>query len=258
MHRTARCLVLSLITVLVLPAVAAAQGEEKPATGYVYSTYFECEVSRQWRADEIMKSLIAPAYDAAVEKGQLASWGWLAHHTGGKWRRVLYYSAPTVEALLAAQEAIDAATGQANPDADREFGSICGAHEDYIWQVGTSSRGMGLIPVDRGEVGFSVYLECEMGEEERADEIVATVFAPIYNRHVADGTLASWGWLKHHVGGEWRRLLTMTGTDHASLLAARDAIIDEMVGKHEAVTKEYDDICDSHQDYMWNIVHETP
>lgn len=105
---------------------------------------------------------------------------------------------------------------------------------------------------------YSTYFECEMGEQERADEIMATVFAPIYNRHVADGTIASWGWLKHHVGGEWRRLLTMTGKDHVSLLAARDAIIDEMVSKHEAETKEYDDICDSHQDYMWDIVHETP
>jgi len=258
MSRVLRCLIVMAAAAATLPAVVGAQAEDKPATGYVYTTYFECEVSRQWRADEIMTSLFAPAYDAAVEKGQLASWGWLAHHTGGKWRRALYYSAPTIEALLAAPEAVRGATRETNPDADREFGAICGAHEDYIWQVGASSRGMGLVPVDRGEVGFSVYLECEMGEEERADEIMATVFAPIYNRHVAEGRLASWGWLKHHVGGEWRRLLTLTGTDHVSLLAARDAIIEEMVAKHEAVTKEYDDICDSHQDYMWNIVHETP
>lgn len=258
MTRTVRRLAITLIAALVLPAVAGAQSEEKPPTGYVYTTYFECEVDRQWRADEIMKSVMAPAWDAAVEKGQAVSWGWLAHHTGGTWRRALYYSAPTLEALLAAPVGVRAATAEANANANREFAAICGAHEDYIWQVGTSSRGMGLVAVDRGEAGFSVYLECEIGEEERADEIVTTVFAPIYNRHVAEGNIASWGWLKHHVGGEWRRLLTMTGKDHLSLLTARDAIIEEMISKHGAETDEYDDICDSHQDYMWDIVHETP
>ena len=97
--RGMKVLSIVILAVLCLPAVARAQDEEAK-TSYVYATYFQCEVSKQWRADEIANSVFAPAYNAAVEDGTISSWGWLAHHTGGHWRRVLYYTAPGVDALL--------------------------------------------------------------------------------------------------------------------------------------------------------------
>ena len=50
----------------------------------------------------------------------------------------------------------------------------------------------------------------------------------------------------------------MTGADHKTILAARGKIIEEIFEKHEEVVKEYSSICTTHQDYLWNIVQETP
>jgi hypothetical protein len=41
--------------------------------------------------NEIFELAYLPAFEAAVADGTITSFGWLAHHTGGKWRRVLYH-----------------------------------------------------------------------------------------------------------------------------------------------------------------------
>lgn len=64
-------------------------------------------------------------------------------------------------------------------DADGEddgFRTTCPRHEDYIWQVDNGSSGE-----KRGEAGFSVYHVCDVGREDRADEIIAEHVAPILN-----------------------------------------------------------------------------
>ena len=43
-----------------------------------------------------------------------------------------------------------------------------------------------------------------------------------------------------------------------SLLAGRNAIFADVNAKAEAASDEFGEICGSHQDYIWNIVHETP
>jgi hypothetical protein len=245
-----------LATALILPTTGLAQ-EKDTAQPFVYGIYYECDVARQDLADEIVELVFAPAYDEAVEAGQIQSWGWLAHHTGAKWRRLVYHSAPTLEELLAAVESVNGTINERHPEIGRAFTEICGTHEDYIWESRAGSRG-GNIAQDRGDAGFSVYLKCDMSRETRADEIIDEVFAPVYDRHVANGNLTSWGWMQHVVGGKWRRIATMTAADHATLLATRGAIIEELGKSHEEVMLEFDQICGSHQDYMWNIVHETP
>jgi hypothetical protein len=245
-----------IAALLFLPAIAGAQEEEQ--TTFVYGTYFECDTSKQERVDDLVNSAWAPAYDAAVEAGTISSWGWLAHHTGGKWRRLLYYSAPSLDALFAASDAITPRIEKAHPSAGQIFNESCSAHDDYIWTMGTGSRGAGLIPEERGKVGISVYYYCKMSEEERADEIIEESLAAIYNTHVEKGNISSWGWLKHYFGGKWRRVATMTAPDIKTLFAARDAIFEEINAKAEAASDEFGEICGSHQDYLWNIVHETP
>ena len=139
----------------------------------------------------------------------------------------------------------------ADDDDGPGFGSVCTRHDDYIWQVenGNSSDA-------RGAVGFSVYHLCDSSREERADEIVDAHVAPIMNALVEDGSLASWGWSSHVVGGKYRRLQTMTGSDHKSLLAARGKAIDAIYADDNEMGAELNDICGSHVDYMWNITHE--
>ena len=105
---------------------------------------------------------------------------------------------------------------------------------------------------------YATFFECDVSRQERADEIVEEILAPIYNSHVKEGGLASWGWLKHYVGGKWRRAVTTTATDVKTLLAARNAIMAEVNEKAKAASDEFSEICGSHQDYIWNVVHEKP
>jgi len=256
MRRLSLSVMLIAVCLLSLPVIADAQ-DEKPTT-FVYATYFECDTSKQKIADEIVNHVWAPAYDAAVEAGTISQWGWLTHHTGGKWRRLFYYAAPNLAALMDAPDAISPGLQKSNPGAGQVFSEVCGTHEDYIWQVGTGSRGAGIVASERGKVGSSVYFYCKMSEEDRADEIVEEILAPIYNSHVENGDITSWGWLKHYFGGKWRRVATMTATDTKSLFAARNAIFAEVNEKAEAAMNELGGICGSHQDYLWNIAHETP
>ena len=207
----------------------------------------------------IFDAVQAPIYDAAVEDGTISAWGWLAHHTGARWRRALYFVAPTTRALLAAQETIGDRVSESNSQAAARFSRICGAHEDYIWQSVTGSGGEGSIAVaTSGEAGVSQYMVCKMSEQERADEIVEAAFAPTYNALVEAGKLSGWGWLEHSIGGEYRRLFTMRGADHNAVLDAWGEALDQMDEGHEAEIKEFNEICYTHQDYMWDIVHRSP
>ena len=76
---------------------------------------------------------------------------------------------------------------------------------------------------------------------------------------IEQGNLVSWGWLQHNVGGQYRRLLAYTASDHKQMLRTRNAIYDELYDRRmRRVTLEFDDICPSHEDYMWDVQIETP
>ena len=240
---------------LTIPMATTAQEEEEEAqTSYLYATYYYCDPTKEEAADEFVKKNFPPVYDKAVEDGAINAWGWLAHNTGGKWRRVLYHSANSVNELLDTADAMREAVGKAT-DNDMTLGASCKAHDDYIWQ----SESVGSMGEERGPAGFSVYYYCDQNRETRADEIVKETFAPVYNKLVADGKLTSWGWSGHFVGGKIRRLATMTGADHKSVLAARDEVIAAVydAGGNEAGA-EFSDICGDHVDYMWDIQYEKP
>jgi len=237
-----------------LSTTVLAQQEEDAPQNYVYATYFYCDVAAQTRADEIVESHMRPVYDAAVADGTITGWGWLVHHTGGMWRRLQYHSAPSIDELLAAQEAIGAKLQEADSDAGTEFSRICNAHDDYIWRGVTGSGGNVLV-TERGNVGISSYYVCDMSKQTRADELVRTVIGPVYDAHMGAGQLTSWGWSSHVVGGEYRRLGTMTAADWPSLFAARASILGAMPDSELA--GELNEICGSHTDYMWELQIES-
>jgi hypothetical protein len=169
----------------------------------------------------------------------------------------MYHSAYDLGSLMSALETVNGAVDEKYPELSRAFSEICGTHDDYIWQQATGSRGAD-VTVERGQVGFSAYHNCDMSHETRADEMMESVFGPIYDRQVANGNLISWGWMQHVVGGKWRRISTMTAADETRLMAARTAIIEEIGDGLEEEGKEFNSICGSHQDFIWNIVHEKP
>lgn len=253
---------LSSVIAVSISSVCLAQEEEAPEM-YTYASYFECGGGPLSAADDAIAEG-SERMDGFVEDGTIARWGWLAHHTGGKWSRIMYHQAESLDALLDGSDAIagnnddddaaadDAADADDGADDDGPtFASVCPRHDDYIWQVEAGSSGD-----SRGAAGFSVYHLCDSSREERADEIVADHVAPIMDGLVEDGSLTSWGWSSHVVGGEFRRLQTMTASDHKSLLAARTKAIDAIYADDNEMGAELNDICDSHVDYMWDIQHE--
>ena len=241
MSKTTAALI-AITALLVLPLAAVAQDDE-PEMPYVYSTYFVCDTPQEWLADMIIETVYKPVYEAAVEDGTISAWGYLGHHTGGKWRRALYRVAPTVDALLDGGDAIMEKVGESNSHAARKFGEICNSHEDYIWQSVTGSGDAGSIDVATGDAGagISMYMVCDMDRQQRADELMDTLGAA-WNGQVEAGGLASWGYL------------SMRGADHKSVLAAWGAVIEENNTNHRDESDEFYDICGSHQDYMWDML----
>lgn len=249
---------MAALIVGVISVACMAQEEEEEQEGpigYSYATYSYCKLSGQDRADEIVAETEAPVYNELVEEGVIDNWGWLSHHTGGRWRRVFFYGHKTVDGLLDAQEAMQAkfeALGGDNERAD-----LCYAHDDYIWSVDLASEQ----PADgRPAAGLSVYYICKESTEERADELFESTFAPLLDRAVADGKIASWSWLSHFIGGKYRRLQSVTGADHKAVLAARDDLLETLYGGDEpnAAAVEFNEICGSHSDYMWDTELTNP
>ena len=228
--------------------------EEDAAPFYIYSTYFYCGGGPLSRVDELTVETV-PVMDKLVEDGTINGWGWYGHHTGGGWQRLAYHTASTMAELIDGSDAIQAAL-QAMPDDDDDddqmgFGQICYRHDDYIWEGVTGSG-----PSDeQPKAGFSTYHVCDFAREDRADEIIKEHAAPILNKLVEEGKLISWGWSSHSVGGKFRKLQTMTGADHKSVLAARDEAIEKIYAENSAAGEELTDICGSHVDYMWDIIH---
>lgn len=237
-----------------LLAAGAAIAADKPAERYTYVTYSVCDLSQQERADEIFAQVQKPVYDAAVADGTINGYGWLAHHTGGKWRRALYFGAGSVQALLDAQDKIgdQVDAGMKKKKVQGEFAKICNSHDDYIWHTIAGNIG----EVARGGAAFSVYYECDQTRESQADALVKRVFAPLYDKLVAEGKLKSWGWNEHIVGSQYRRLETYSAADMKAVLAAREAIIAAF--EDEPLGDTFTDICGSHADYMWEITSQSP
>ncbi len=242
---------------LLAPVVAMAQEkEEEAAPPFAYGTYFECDATREWLADKIVEQALKPVYDSAVDDGSISAWGYLAHHTGGKWRRVIYHIAPTLDGVFEALDTINEKVAKASADAADELGKICSSHDDYVWRF-VAGSGVGGPARERGKVGFSVYFICDESRETRADEIVKETIAPIYDAQVEAGEIVSWGWMEHLIGGKYRRIATTTAKDRKTLLAARGAALEKILA-NEAVSKEFNEICGSHSDYIWNVKFEKP
>ncbi len=246
------------ILLMLVPTWVSAQ-DEAPQTAFVYATYYTCDPAMETRADEIIQRTYATHYDAAVEAGNIASWSWLAHFVGGQWRRVLVLTALDMEHLLESSGALGEIIEESTPEAGRVFSEVCGEHVDYIWQI---SSDIGTITPGQnrgGSAGFSAYMVCDMSREERADEIMQETFGPIYDNYIESGDISSWGWLEHVVGGEYRRLLTMTAADHQTMMAVREKIVGDLRSRrNERAFNQFSEICHSHRDYMWDIQVENP
>jgi hypothetical protein len=249
-----RCLGYALASALAVPSLAAAQA---PPQTYSYATYFECDPSREARADALMRQIFFPIFDRQVAAKTLTGWGWLAHNLGGHWRRTGYMVATSRDAVLDGQAAV-LKEMRARSKAFAELSSICPRHDDYIWRTLTTSAGSGQPSETRSTARVGTYYECNPARNPRADSLVAQPLGTILNRYVRSDGLNSWAWLAHSVGGKYRRLLILNGTNHKTILAIVDSVLADVARQQPAEGKEFGEICYSHEDYLWDIVASKP
>ena len=100
---------------------------------------------------------------------------------------------------------------------------------------------------------YATYLKCDTSNEALADDYVKETEAPIMDKLVDDGEYLAWGWLRHHTGGEWRRIRYFQ-TDSlngalAGLKTMNEAFDEAGVGDEVGVGAS----CKSHDDYIWQV-----
>lgn len=238
--------VLALAVAFLAPPVSAQQGE-----GVVFALYYRCTQGAENRADEIIRDTFGPIFDRQVAAGAYTTWGLNAHVIGGDWRRLMYWIGTDRDAMLDARDELLQEIQQNHAPAAQELGAICPSHDDYIWNiVGQNSIGEG-----GGGATLSTYYVCDQTQQARADSVVTQLIAPVWNQHVSRGTITSWGWFAHRHGGKYRRLAVMGGADAKSLLNAQETMGSDIPSM---ATREINEICPTHTDYLWNAVVPEP
>lgn len=240
----------------VLPIVALALALWMPPPieaqlqGVVFSAYYECDPALEAALDQVVMEAFGPIYQRHVDAGDLTSWGWTAHVLGGAWRRLATLIVPDRETGFRVRGAILQEAQAEQPAAVQLFNTVCPTHEDYIWTIAQSSQ---VADPNADPTPFmTTYYSCNQGEEARADEIVTETIAPVLEDLVREGHLNGWSWLVHDSGGWFRRAAVFSGSDHPSIMSARDMLV-ERLGDSDSVI-ELLTICSSHVDYNWNPV----
>ena len=98
----------------------------------------------------------------------------------------------------------------------------------------------------------TAYYMCQQSRESEADEAFRNVWAPILDDLVREGHLTGWNWLAHDTGGFFRRAMSFFGSDHTSIMAARDELVSRLAGNEAA--SAVGSACGSHSDYAWTPV----
>ncbi len=240
--------VLFVGTLLFTPSLSA-----QDAPSFAFGLYYRCNQAQEARADEIMERVIAPIYDEQLAAGRISAYGWAAHIMGGAWRRLFYMIGSDVGVMMDARAAIieDLQTNHAS--AARELNSICPSHDDYIWSTVAASQPSEQLGQERPSSGMTTYYTCNIAREDRADEIVQEVLGPEIQKHVDLGHLNSWSWIRHEVGGRFRRALVIDAADHKTILTMRGAIISALQQNSEDEMAEFSEICGGHTDYLWDV-----
>jgi hypothetical protein len=237
---------------MALAVVPAARAQDSPT--FVVGTYYQCTQGKTDRVDAIYKDVVVPMLKAEVAAGRVGGWGWAKHWEGGEWRRLEYMAGTDLNKLVDAREEIIKKTEAADHKKDLdEFDTICPSHDDYIWSSVAGSQAGADVGRIRSPVSMSTYFVCDPSLENEADAIVKTAFAPILNRLVKDGKIASWNWLQHVMGGKYRRLLVFDGSDHKSLLNFWNVLTPALEGEQGRLSQRFDAICSSHTDYIWDM-----
>ena len=233
------------VGMMLLASSAVAQD----ANPLVFGMYYRCNQAREAQADDVVWNVLGPIAQKHVDAGDLSAWGWLSHRQGGAWRKGFFTVGTDRDVMMDVRGQIFQEFLGEHTEAAAEMNTACPSHDDYIW------TGIATSPLNPdaplGQVSISTYYACDMSREDRTNEIFEEVLAPLYQKHMDLGHVASWGFYAHRSGGRFRRLETFSGADHKTLLNMQDAIFDEAFQTNALAMQEFYQICDSHTDYMW-------
>jgi hypothetical protein len=101
---------------------------------------------------------------------------------------------------------------------------------------------------------LGTYYRCNQATEDQADAIYKETVAPLVKKQIDAGHLVASGWGRHWLGGEWRRLEYVMGTDLGTMVDARQAVITELMGAQKKAGDDFSAVCPSHDDYIWSTV----
>lgn len=210
--------------------------------------YYRCDTAYEQEADFLVNTAFSLVLERHEAAGEIDGWGWVQHAAGGPWRRIFTITAPDRTAALNSWAEINQELQDEHPSATHRFNEICGSHDDYLWNLEASSEGTD--PGSTPNAWLSAYFVCNEAQESRADELQAHI-ATVYDARIAAGEISGWSWYSHDLGGRFRRLLTVSGTDFPSILDSRDGAISDLQGQHAEAMAEFGSICTSHVDYLW-------
>ncbi len=235
-------LALAVGLLLLAPGVSA---QDDPAI--VFGIYYRCSQGLEAQADEVVREVFAPVVQRHVDAGRLTGWLWLTHDQGGAWRKVLVTTGNDLGQMMQVRDEIIAELG--DDDRMTALFTACPGHDDYIWMgVDVSSNN----PDATGNATVSSYHMCNRSREGRADQIFTEVLAPLYQKHIDLGHLATYGFYLHRVGGVFRRLETVSGADHTTVLNMQGAVYEEAFATNPFAMQEFTEICQTHTDYLWS------
>jgi hypothetical protein len=92
---------------------------------FAVSTYFVCDPGREAEADAVLR----PKFEQQFKTNKLSTWTWAEHVVGGKYQRLATMTGDNLNTLIAAHEELEHAI------ADKAAASICGSHQDFIWET---------------------------------------------------------------------------------------------------------------------------
>jgi len=101
---------------------------------------------------------------------------------------------------------------------------------------------------------YTTYHSCDFSKQDRADELFAQGQKPGYEAAIKDGSISTYGWLKHQTGGKWRRADYFSAGSVQGLLDAQKKMGDQEDAKAKKLFAEFGSICSSHDDYIWRRV----
>jgi len=101
---------------------------------------------------------------------------------------------------------------------------------------------------------YGTYFKCSPGAESLADEIIRSSYKPHYDQAVEQGRIVSWSWLQHYMGGQWRRVLVLVTNELEAALETSGALGEIISDTSPAAGRAFSEICDSHEDYLWEAV----